>query len=162
MTNMRSLVVPARFLQAVVVLVGAGALAFLLGEPHLEGRNAHAAVVEIYFKDPFLAFAYLGSIPFFVALHRSYKMFGFIGRNEAFSPSTVKAFGTIKWCALALIGFVALGEVFIFLGDSDDRAGGVFMGVLIASGAAVMAAAAARFETICRNAAKGAATEERT
>lgn len=43
------------FLQAVVVLIGIGALAFLLWEPHLKGRNANATTFEIYFNDPFLA-----------------------------------------------------------------------------------------------------------
>lgn len=134
------------------MLVGIGALAFLLWEPHMEGRNAHAAVFEIYFKDPFLAYAYAASIPFFVALRRTFTVLGLLGRNEAFSPAAVKALATIKWCALALIGLVALGELFIFMGPGDDRAGGVFMGVLVASGAAVMAAAAARFERICASA----------
>src|SRR3954464_6005008 len=53
------------FLQAVIVLIGIGALALMLWEPHLEGRNAHAGALEIYFKDPFLAYVYVGSIPFF-------------------------------------------------------------------------------------------------
>jgi hypothetical protein len=53
------------FLQVVVVLIGIGALAIMLWEPHIEGRNAHATLFEIYFKDPFLAYAYIGSIPFF-------------------------------------------------------------------------------------------------
>jgi hypothetical protein len=54
----------ALFLQAAIVLIGIGALAFLLWEPHIEGRNAHATTFEIYFKDPFLAYVYVGSIPF--------------------------------------------------------------------------------------------------
>ncbi len=54
----------AWFLQVVIVLLGLGALGFLLGEPHLEGRNAHATVFEIYFHDPFLAYAYLGAVRF--------------------------------------------------------------------------------------------------
>src|SRR6187551_2307539 len=130
------------FLQAVVVLVGLGALALLLWEPHLEGRNAHATPFEIYFKDPFLAYAYLASIPFFVALYQAFKVLGDIGRDEASSQAIVKSLRIIKSCALAIVGFVALGEVFILLGDSDDRAGGVFMGLLIASGSVVIATAA--------------------
>ena len=39
------------FLQIVIVLIGIGALALVLWEPHIEGRNAHATVFEIYFKD---------------------------------------------------------------------------------------------------------------
>ena len=54
------------FLQIVIVLIGIGAVALLLWEPQIEGRNAHATLFEIYFKDPFLAYAYIGSIPFFV------------------------------------------------------------------------------------------------
>ena len=44
------------FLQIVIVLIGVAAIAFLLGEPHLEGRNERATLFEVYFKDPFLAF----------------------------------------------------------------------------------------------------------
>ena len=38
------------------------------------------------------------------------------------------------------------------LDDSDDRAGGVFMGVLITFGSIVIATAAATFERILQNA----------
>ena len=65
---------------------------------------------------------------------------------------TVKALRTIKSCALAIIGFVAAGELFIMLGNSDDRAGGVFMGILITFGSVVIATAAAMFEGILQNA----------
>src|SRR6185369_14554147 len=150
--KMRSLVVPTIFLQAVIVLIGVGALALMLWEPHIEGRNAHATLFEIYFKDPFLAYAYLSSIPFFVALYQALKVLGYIGENKAFSQATVKALRTIKFCALAIIGFVAVGELFIMLNDSDDRAGGVFMGVLITFGSIVIATAAATFERILQNA----------
>ena len=65
------------FLQVVIVLIGIGALALLLWEPHIEGRNAHATLFEIYFKDPFLAYAYIASIPFFVALYQAFKLLGY-------------------------------------------------------------------------------------
>jgi Protein of unknown function (DUF2975) len=137
---------PSLFLRAVLVLIGIAALAFLLWEPRIEGRNAHATLFEIYFKDPFLAFAYVGSIPFFVGLYHAFKVLGHAGGNQEFSPSGVRSLRTIKYCAMALIGFVAVGEVFIFLGDSDDRAGGVFMGVLIAFASIVVATAMAILE----------------
>ena len=148
----RSLVVPTIFLQAVIVLVGIGALALMLWEPHIEGRNAHATLFEIYFKDPFLAYAYFASIPFFVAVYQAFKVLGYIRGNEAFSQATVKALRTIKFCALGIIGFVAVGELFIMLGNSDDRAGGVFIGILITFGSVVSATAAAMFERILQNA----------
>jgi len=116
------------FLQVVIVLIGLGALALMLWEPHLEGRNAHATIFEIYFKDPFLAYAYIGSIPFFAALYQAFKVLGYAGQNKVFTEASVKALRTIKYCAIAIIGFVAGAEVFIMLHESDDRAGGVFMG----------------------------------
>ena len=142
----------AAFLQIVIVLIGIGALTLMLWEPHIEGRNAHATLFEIYFKDPFLAYAYIASIPFFVALYQGFKVLGYAGQNKVFSQAAVKALRTIKFCAIAIIGFVAVGEVFIMMGDSDDRAGGVFMGVLITFGSIVIATAAATFERILQNA----------
>jgi len=136
----------ATFLQAVVVLIGMGALALMLWEPHLEGRNAHATLFEIYFNDPFLAYAYIASIPFFAALYQAFKVLGYAGQNKVFPQEAVRSLRIIKYCALAIIGFVAVGEVFIIMGDSDDRAGGVFMGILITFGAFIIAAAAAKFE----------------
>src|SRR5580765_3112711 len=85
------------FLQSVIVLIGIGALTLLLWEPHLEGRNAHATLFEIYFKDPFLAYAYIASIPFFVALYQAFKVLGYAGQNKVFSPAAVQALRTIKY-----------------------------------------------------------------
>src|SRR3954449_12138560 len=87
------------FLQVVIVLIGIGALALMLWEPHLEGRNAHATPFEIYFHDPFLAYAYIASIAFFVALYQAFTLFGYIRQNRAFSPNSVRALRTIKYCA---------------------------------------------------------------
>jgi hypothetical protein len=140
------------FLRALLVLFGIGALAFLLLEPHVEGRNAHATLFEIYFKDPFLAFAYVGSIPFFVGLYQAFKVLGFAGRNQEISPPAVKSVRTIKYCAIALIGFVATGIVIIILSDSDDHAGGVVMGLVMFFAAIVVATTTAVLERTLQNA----------
>ena len=140
------------FLRAVLVLIGIGALALLLWEPHIEGRNAHATLFAIYFKDPFLAYAYIASVPFFVGLYQAFKVLGYAGRNKEFSPSAVRSLRTIKYCAIALVGFVAIGEVFIMLHKSDDRAGGVFVGVLITFASIVVATAMALLERALQNA----------
>src|SRR5262250_2722776 len=113
------------FLQVVIVVIGIGALALLLWEPHIEGRNAHATLFQIYFNDPFLAYAYIASISFFVALYQAFKVVGYVGQNKVFSQAAVRALRTIKSCAIAIIGFVAVGEIFILLSNSDDRSGGV-------------------------------------
>jgi hypothetical protein len=143
----------ALFLQAAIVLVGIGTLALLLWEPHIEGRNAHAATFEIYFKDPFLAYVYVGSTPFFIALYRAFGLFGHARQNRAFSQVTVDALRAIKHCAIALIGFVAVGVVFIILfGDKEDRPAGFFMSFLVAFASSVIAAAAAMFARNLQNA----------
>src|SRR5215467_5710381 len=129
------------FLQLVIVLIGIGALALLLWEPHIEGRNAHATLFAIYFQDPFLAYAYLASIPFFVALYQAFKVLGYAGQNKTFSQTTVKALRTIKYCALAIIGFVAVSVIFFMFSDPDDRPAGVFMRLLITFGSVVVATA---------------------
>ncbi|MBU1096433.1 MAG: DUF2975 domain-containing protein [Ignavibacteriae bacterium HGW-Ignavibacteriae-2] len=140
------------FLQVVLVLIGVGALAFMLWEPHVEGRNVHSTLFEIYFNDPFLAYAYIASIPFFMALYQAFKVIGYAGQNKVFSQAAVKAMRTIKYCAISIIGFVAVGEIFIMLGNSDDHAGGVFIGVLITFGSVVIATAVLMFERFLQKA----------
>ena len=140
------------FLQVVIVLIGIGALALMLWEPHIEGRNAHATLFQIYFNDPFLAYAYIASIPFFVALYQAFKVLGYVRQNKTFSQATVKALRTIKYCAIAIIGFVVVSVIFIMFADKDDRPAGVFMRILIAFPSIVIATAAAMFERILQNA----------
>ena len=141
------------FLQLVVVLIALGAAALLLWEPHVEGRNAHATTFDIYFKDPFLAYVYVGSIPFFVALYQAFKVLGYAGRNLVFSEPAVRAMRTIKRCALVIIGFVVVGEVFILKhDDKEDPGAGMFMGLLVIFASVVIATAAAVFERILQNA----------
>src|SRR5882724_2055226 len=140
------------FLQVVIVLIGIGILALMLWEPHIEGRNVHATLFEIYFKDPFLAYAYIASISFFVALYQAFKVLGYAGQNKIFSQAAVKALRTIKYCAIAIIGFVAVSAIFIMFSDPDDRPAGVFMRILITFGSIVIATAAAMFERVLQNA----------
>ena len=143
------------FLQVVIVLIGIAALALLLWEPQIEGVNAHRTNFEIYFKDPFLALVYAGSIPFFIALYQAFKVLGYARQNKVFSPEAVKALRTIKYCAIAIIGFVVVEEIVLMLMNNRDRdnpGAPIFMGVLIAFPAIVVATAAAMFERILQNA----------
>jgi hypothetical protein len=141
------------FLQIVIVLIGIGALAFMLWEPHIEGRNVHATLFEIYFKDPFLAYAYTTSIAFFVALYQAFKLLGHIGRNEVFSQRSVKAFRTIKYCAIALAASIGAAVAYLFIArPGDDIAGGVAVGLFIIFVSIVIATAAAVFERTLQSA----------
>jgi len=142
------------FLQVVIVLIGIGALAFMLWEPHIEGRNAHATVFEIYFKDPFLAYAYTASIAFFVALFQAFTLLGHIRQNEVFSLNSVRALRIIKYCAMALVAMIgaAVAYLFIAVRGKDDIAGGVAMGVVMIFVFVVVATAAAVFERLLQKA----------
>ena len=136
------------FLQVVVVLVGIGALALMLWEPHLEGRNVHSTLFQIYFNDPFLAYAYIASIPFFMALYQAFTLLGYIRQNKVFSLNSVKALRTIKYCAIALVTFIvgAEGYFFIVQRGKEDIAGGVAMGFFMILISVAVATAAAVFE----------------
>lgn len=91
-----------RFLQALLILLGIVIFGLMLWEPHLEGRNAHATLFQIYFNDPFLAYVYTASISFFVGLFQVFKLLGYIGQNKASSQASLKALRTLKRCALTL------------------------------------------------------------
>lgn len=144
------------FLQTALIALGLGAAGLLLWEPRLEGVNAGASTLyQIYFDDPFLMFVYAGSIPFFIALYQAIKVLGFTGQNKVFSPEAVRSLRTIKYCALAIIGFVVAEETYIILTnnlDSDNPGAPIFMGLLITFGSIVVATAAALFERVLQNA----------
>ncbi len=142
------------FLQIVIVLIGIGALALMLWEPHLEGRNAHATPFEIYFKDPFLAYAYTASVAFFIALYQAFNLLSYIRANEVFSLRAVKALRTIKYCAMTLIAFILGAEAFFLIVQrgKEDIAGGVMIGLVMIFVSVVAATAAAVFERLLQRA----------
>ncbi len=142
------------FLQIVVVVIGLCAITFMLWEPHLEGRNVNANLYQIYFKDPFLLCAYIASTPFFVVLYQSFILLRYIGDNKVFSPNSVKALRTIKYCAILLATFIIIGLAYLFIAvrAKDDIAGGVAMGTAMTFASLVIATAAAVFERLLQNA----------
>jgi len=134
------------------VLIGIGALAFLLWEPHLEGRNAHATLFEIYFRDPVLAYVYIASLPFFAALYQAFKLLGHARNGKVFSPEALRTLRTIKYCAMCIIGFVAGSLVFLPFGDPDDRPQGIVMRAVITFGSVVVVTTAVVFERLLQSA----------
>ena len=154
----------ALFLQTVVVLAGTGILAFLLIMPHFEGVNANAAGWrDVYFDDPFLAYVYVASIPFFVALFRACALLGRIGRGDLFSPSSVAALRTIKRCAFATAALVVGAGAIVAASHGDDDAAGFFALCIVATFASVVVgAAAAAFEKPLRSAVDMQAERELT
>jgi hypothetical protein len=140
------------FLQVVIAAFGLITLLLLLWEPHTEGVNANATFFEVYL-DPFIMLVYIGSIPFFIGLFQAFKILGYVGQNNAFTPAAVRAFRKIKYCAMAIICFVVAEEIFIMLTHGNDDATGAFvMGMGITFGSIIVATAAAVFENIVQKA----------
>jgi hypothetical protein len=141
------------FLQLIIILVGIGVFLFMLWEPHIEGRNVHATVFQIYFNDPFLMYAYIGSISFFVALYQAFKVLGYVRQNKTFSQATVKAIKTIKYSAIVL--FIMVGAALAYLcivRPGDDIAGGVFVSLLMIIVSGITVSVAGMFEQFLQNA----------
>ena len=143
------------FLQGVIVLIGIGVLVAMLWEPHLEGRNAHATLFEIYFKDPFLAYVYIASIPFFMALYQAFKVLGYTGENKLFSQAAVNALRTIKYCAFITAGAIVAADAYLMIAarsNNEDAAGAVMLGLIATFASLVIGTVAAVFEKTLRNA----------
>lgn len=145
---------PMLFLQAAVVAIGLGTLAFLLWEPHVEGVNANAtSLSDIYLDDPFLAYAYVSFIPFFVGLYQAFKLFANAGRNAFFVQDSVNALQTIKYCAMVSILFIAGGVTFLLSSDTtDDRPPIMMMGIITTFISIVIATAAGMSARVLQNA----------
>jgi hypothetical protein len=109
--------------------------------------------VSIYFLDPFVAYAYVGSLPFFFGVYQAFKLLGYVGQGQAFTPAAVKALRRIRYCALIVMGFIAGGEAYIILGvQGEDSAGAVAMGIIVSFICVVTATAAAMFERVVQSA----------
>lgn len=144
--------VSTRFLQALTVLLGIAVLVLLLWEPRIEGRNANASTAAIYLHDPFLAYVYLGSIPFFVALYSVVRLLNWIGSPDAFSRRTIEAARLIRICARTTIGFI-LGAVVYLLVFGEERPPAIFIGSIAVVGFLAVASSAAVFEKLLERAA---------
>ncbi|MDP3963757.1 MAG: DUF2975 domain-containing protein [bacterium] len=140
------------FLKIVTVLIGIVALAGLIRFPMTEGRAENLDLFSIY-RDPFIAYMYVASIPFFVALYQAFKLLGYIGQNNVFTPDSVKALRTIKYCAMAGVGFIVVGEAALIITQSgkDDFAGPVALGIFTMFVSIVIATVTSVFEKILQN-----------
>lgn len=149
------------FLQAVGVIVGIGMAAALLIEPLFEGRNAHASLFAVYVADPFLVYAYAGSVPFFLALSRIVALLGYAKSDKIFSPEALRALRTIRSCALLTILIVTGAITFLSLAaqsSNDDPAGAFALGILACGICLVTAAIAAVCERVVQRGMRNAPT----
>src|SRR6185295_2636816 len=100
------------FLRIVIVLIGVLALGLMIRFPLTEGRAANLDLFHVY-ADPFILYGYVASIPFFVALYQAFILLGYIGQNKIFSPGSLKALRTIKYCAIIVSAAILMAAVYI-------------------------------------------------
>jgi hypothetical protein len=143
------------FLQTLVCLFGFGIALFLLWEPHLEGRNMDKTWFEIYFQDPFLAFVYLGSMPCFIGIFKVIQFLGRVRNGKVFSDKAVTDLKVIRHLALLTMGLAFIGQGIIYFNTSDDRAGGMAIGMIVHLLAALVIGMSAVVEEILIQGMKG-------
>ena len=141
------------FLQAVIVLIGVVALVMMIQLPRLEGRAANLDLFSIY-ADPCILYGYAASIAFFVALYKAFRLLGFIGQDQVFSPNSVRALKSIKYCAIVFAALIVMAGLYIMIShpEHDDPAGFLAMCIVTTFVSIVIATAAAIFEKILQNA----------
>ncbi|MFI0490679.1 MAG: DUF2975 domain-containing protein [Flavobacterium sp.] len=120
--------------------------------PITEGRAENLDLFRIY-SDPFILFGYAASIPFFIALYKTFKLLGFIGQNKAFSLDSVTTLRSIRYCAIVLSIFIAMAGLYIkiFHNKNDDPAGFLAMCIATTFMTLVIATAVSVFEKILQN-----------
>lgn len=102
---------------------------------------------------PILIGLYAPAVPFLWALYEAWRLLGYIDKNTAFSTPSIRALRNIKFAALAICGFFAVGMPYIFyVADQDDAPGLAFMGFVIIGAAFVIATFAAVLQKLIQNA----------
>ncbi|MBP9757746.1 MAG: DUF2975 domain-containing protein [Candidatus Pacebacteria bacterium] len=133
-------------LQVAVVAFGSIVLALMLWEPQNEGRNVNATQFQIYFNDPFLAYAYASSIAYFVGVYQAFRLLGYVRSDQI--PAAARAARIIKRCATALVALIAapIALLFVVRPPEEDIAGGVAMGLFFILMSVFVAIGAGIFE----------------
>lgn len=87
---------------------------------------------------------YITALAFFAALWQTWKLLGFVDKNQAFSGLSVGALKNIKYCGLVIGAVYALNLPIVFwVVDKDDAPGLILVGaafVAVAFAVAVFAA----------------------
>jgi hypothetical protein len=140
------------FLKLVILLIAIGAVVGMLWFPQLEGRAANLDLVGIY-TDPFIIYMYIASIPFFVAVYQAFTLLGLVDKNKIFSQASVRAIRNLKYCVLAIVGFLVMAIFYIrVMVQGEDSAGPTMMGLVGIFASVVIATAAGVFQKLMQNA----------
>lgn len=142
------------FLKTVILLIAIGIFVGMVLFPQTEGRAANLDLISIY-RDPFIIYIYIGSMPFFIGLYQAFKLLNFIDANKAFSQGAVDTLKKIKVASFSLIGFIVVGLFYIRFsahGVNDDPAGPTALGIVVIVASFVIATGAGVFQKLLQNA----------
>ena len=134
-------------LQSFTIIIGLLALTALIRLPLSEGRAAHLDLFHIY-ADPFILYAYLASIPFFIGLYQVFKILGYTRQHKLFSFNSISALKILKYCAV-IFGILIIGAglfIILFHSKEDDPAGFIALCILTIISSMVVASIATTFE----------------
>jgi hypothetical protein len=141
------------FLRLVLVLLGAIVLTLgIFWLPGMSAQNIQAVPETAHMHYPFLAYIYIGTLPFFFAIYQALQILGYIDKSTAFSDLTVQALRNIKYCALAIIAIIAAGEVYLQVALGAGHDGIVLLGAYTIFATIVIAAFAAVLQKLVQSA----------
>ncbi len=141
------------FLKSVVILIAIITLALcIFWLPPLVMSSAAKTPALAYLRYPFLAYVYLGAIPFFVALYQAFKLLGHIDAGRAFSEASVSTLKYIKYCAVAIISLIVLGGLYATLFTKAEKAHVIEPGLLFTFTSSIIATFAAVLEKLLQTA----------
>lgn len=140
------------FLKLIILLIAVVVLTWMIVFPRLEGRATNLDLISIY-TDPFIVYGYVASIPFFVALFHALRLLGYVERGTVFSRTAIRAVRTIKYCAIATVGFLVVAIFYIrVMAQGDDPAGPTMVGLVAVLTSVAFATAAGVFQRLLQNA----------
>lgn len=137
------------FLKLVVIFIAIAVVVLMIRMPQTEGRAKDLDLISIY-ADPFIAYLYIASIPFFVSLYQVIKLLSFVEQDKIFSKNSVQAFKNIKNCALISIAFIIGAAIFIRINvtPGDDPAGFIALCIFTSVISAVVTATSSVFANL--------------
>lgn len=139
------------FLKIVLGLIGIGVLAGLIYFPQTEGRAKDLDLLSIYL-DPVIIYVYVASIPFFIAVYQAFTLLTNIQHNQAVSKNSTTALRNIKYCAIAIIGFILGAQVFLMFSGEEDKTGPIALGIYITFITGIVIAVVDTFGIVLHNA----------
>ena len=142
------------FLKIVIVLMALPVLAIcIFVVPPMSAFVGELLPKWAFLQWPFMIALYGTAIAYFIALHQSLKLLGYIDRNIAFSELSVKALKNIKYCALTIAGlYILCLPIILYVAQIDDAPGLGGLGMVITFGALVIAVFAAVLQKLLENA----------